>query len=206
MQCVCGYNKEHKKHSNRNYNEAKATNQKRNDQQPHNHQSVQKSQGTKSRHCHITITNIHKQTQDKTLIPIADLCGGAAPAMPNANPASPHKEAANAVLKAGVGLAEADAEFPEDARDELLFGEEAVSTRDGQIPDVREQAHQGRAQAPKGLHGEGREAVGAPLVLSVLSPLLGVPPGGGGPRGGMCVCVCGGARAARACVRACVTF
>jgi hypothetical protein len=28
---VCGYNKEHKKHSNRKYNEAKATNQKRND-------------------------------------------------------------------------------------------------------------------------------------------------------------------------------
>jgi hypothetical protein len=50
--------------------------------------------------------------------------------MPNANPASPHKEAAKAVLKAGVGLAQA--EFPEDARDELLFGEEAVSTRDSQ--------------------------------------------------------------------------
>jgi hypothetical protein len=82
--CVCGYNKEHKKHSNRNYNEAKATNQKRNDQQPHDHQSVQKARGTKSRHCHITITNIHKQTQDETLIPIADICGGAAPAMPNA--------------------------------------------------------------------------------------------------------------------------
>jgi hypothetical protein len=36
--CVCGYNKEHKEHNNRNYNEAKATNQKRNDQRPHNHQ------------------------------------------------------------------------------------------------------------------------------------------------------------------------
>jgi hypothetical protein len=104
--------------------------------------------------------------------------------MPNANPASPHKEATNAMLKAGVCLAQADAEFLEDPRDELLFGEEAVSTQDSQIPDVREQAHQGRAQAPKGLHAEGREAVSAPLVLSVLSPLLGVPPGGGGPRGG----------------------
>jgi hypothetical protein len=46
--------------------------------------------------------------------------------MPNPNPASPHKEAANAVLKASVGLAKADAEFPDDARDELLLGEEAV--------------------------------------------------------------------------------
>jgi hypothetical protein len=36
--CVCGYNKEHKEHNNRNNKEAKATNQKRNDQQPHNHQ------------------------------------------------------------------------------------------------------------------------------------------------------------------------
>jgi hypothetical protein len=36
--CVCGYNKEHKEHNNRNYNEAKAANQKMNDQQPRNHQ------------------------------------------------------------------------------------------------------------------------------------------------------------------------
>jgi hypothetical protein len=139
-------------------------------------------QGTKSRHCHITITNIHTQTQDKTLIPIADLCGGAAPAMPNANPASPHKEAANAVLKAGVGLAEADAEFPEGARDELLFGEEAVAARDGQVADVRGQAHHGCAQAPKGLHGEGLEAVRAPLILAVPRPLLCVPLNGPGAR------------------------
>jgi hypothetical protein len=37
-----------------------------NDQQPHNHQQVQKAQGAKSRQDHITITNIHKQTQGNT--------------------------------------------------------------------------------------------------------------------------------------------
>jgi hypothetical protein len=100
--------------------------------------------------------------------------------MPNANPASPHKKAANAVLKASIGLAKAGAEFPKDTRDELLLGEEAVAARD----DVREQAHHGLDQAPKGLHGEGRVAVCAPLVLAVLRPLPGVPLGGGGPGGG----------------------
>jgi hypothetical protein len=112
----------------------KPQNQKRNDQQSHNHQRVQKAQGAKSRQDHIT--NIHKQTQDNTLIPITNLSGRAAPAMPNANPTSPHKKAANAVLKAGIGLAKADAEFLEDARDKLLLCEVAVAARDGQIPDV----------------------------------------------------------------------
>jgi hypothetical protein len=70
--------------------------------------------------------------------------------MPNANPASPHKEAANAVLKTSIGIANADAEFLEDARDKLLLGEEAVAARDGQIPDVREQGHRGRvSRRPK---------------------------------------------------------
>jgi hypothetical protein len=104
--------------------------------------------------------------------------------MPNANLTSPHKNAANAVLKGGIGLAKADVEFPEDARDKLLLCEEAVSARGGQILDVREQAHHGRAQAPKGLYGEGREAVCTPLILSVLRPLLGVPLGGGSLGGG----------------------
>jgi hypothetical protein len=58
--CVCGYNKEHKEHSKRNYNEAKATNQKWDDQQPHNQQQVQKARGAKRRQDHITVTNIHK--------------------------------------------------------------------------------------------------------------------------------------------------
>jgi hypothetical protein len=44
----------------RNYNEAKATNQKRDDQQPHNQQQVQKARGAKSRQDHIINTNIHK--------------------------------------------------------------------------------------------------------------------------------------------------
>jgi hypothetical protein len=35
--------------------------------------------------------------------------------MPEANPAGPHKKAADAMLKAGIGLAKANAEFPEDA-------------------------------------------------------------------------------------------
>jgi hypothetical protein len=128
----------------------KPQNQKRNGQQTQNHRQEQKAQGAKSRQDHITVTDILKQTQDKTLIPITNLSGGAAPAMPNANPASPHKKAAIAVLKVSIGLAKADAEIPEDARDEVLLGEETVAARDSQIPDVREQAHQVRAQAPKG--------------------------------------------------------
>jgi hypothetical protein len=162
----------------------KPQNQNRNDQQPHNHQQVQKAQGAKCRQDHITITNIHKQTQDKTLIPITNLSGGAAPAVPNANPTSPHKKAANAMLEAGICLAEAHAEFSENARDKLLLCEEVVSARDGQVSDVPEKAHHGRAQAPKGLHGEGREAVCAPLILAVLRPLLGLRLGGGSPGGG----------------------
>jgi hypothetical protein len=75
--------------------------------------------------------------------------------MPNANPASPYKKAANAVLKASIGLAKADTEFPEDAGDTLLLGEEAVAVRNSEGPDVGEQAHHERAQAPKGLHREG---------------------------------------------------
>jgi hypothetical protein len=58
--CVCGYNKEHKEHSKRNLHEVKATNQKRDDQQPHNQEQVQKARGAKSRQDHIIITNIHK--------------------------------------------------------------------------------------------------------------------------------------------------
>jgi hypothetical protein len=54
--------------------------------------------------------------------------------MPSANLTSPHKEAANAVLKASVGLAKADAEFPEDAQDKLLIGEDAVAARNRQFP------------------------------------------------------------------------
>jgi hypothetical protein len=69
------------------------------------------------------------------------------------------------VLNASIGLAK---EFPEDARNELLLGEEAVATRYSQVSHVGEQAHHGRAQAPEGLHGEGREAVCASLVLAVL--------------------------------------
>jgi hypothetical protein len=104
--------------------------------------------------------------------------------MPNANPASPHKKAAHAVLKASIGLAKAGAEFPKDTRDELLLGEEAVAAQDSPIPDVREQAHHGLDQEPKALHGLGRVAVCAPLVLAVLRPFPGVPLGGGDPGGG----------------------
>jgi hypothetical protein len=159
----------------------KPQNKNRNDQQPHHHQQAQKAQGAKSRQDHITITNIHKQTQDKTLIRITNLSGGAAPAVPNAKPTSPHKKTANAMLEAGICLAEAHAEFSENARDKLLLCEEAVSARDGQVSNVPEQAHHGRAQAPKGLHGEGCEAICAPFILAVLRPLLGVPLGGGSP-------------------------
>jgi hypothetical protein len=55
--------------------------------------------------------------------------------------------------------------------------------RYGQVPDidVGEQAHNGRGQAPKCLHGGGREVVCAPLVLSALRQPLGVPLGGGSP-------------------------
>jgi hypothetical protein len=35
--------------------------------------------------------------------------------MPEANPASPHKKAADAVLKASISLAKTDTEFLEDA-------------------------------------------------------------------------------------------
>jgi hypothetical protein len=78
---------------------------------------------------HTIDTDIHKQAQDKTLFPITDLSGGAALAMPEAHPAGPYKKAADAVLKASIGLAKADAEFPEDAWDKLLLGEEAVATQ-----------------------------------------------------------------------------
>jgi hypothetical protein len=99
--------------------------------------------------------------------------------MPEANPVSSHNKAADAVLKAGIGLAKA--KFSEDAQDELLLGEEAGATRYSQVPNVGEQTHHGRSQAPDGLHGEGREAVCAPLVLEVFHLLLGVPPGGSSP-------------------------
>jgi hypothetical protein len=82
----------------------KPQDQNRNDQQPHNHQQVQKA-GAKIIQGHITITNIHKQRQDNALIKITILNGGAASAMSNGNPTSPHKKAADVVLKAGVGLA-----------------------------------------------------------------------------------------------------
>jgi hypothetical protein len=64
---------------------------------------------------HTIDTDIHKQAQDKTLFTITDLSSGAALAMPDANPAGPHKKAADAVLKASIGLAKANAEFLEDA-------------------------------------------------------------------------------------------
>jgi hypothetical protein len=105
--------------------------------------------------------------------------------MPSANLTSPHKEAANAVLKASVGLAKADAEFPEDARDKLLIGEDAVETDRFPMSESRRIMGEPRpGQAPQGLHGEGREAVCAPLILAVLRPLLGIPLSGGSPGGG----------------------
>jgi hypothetical protein len=59
-------------------------------------------------HKHYTTdTNIQKQAQGKTLITNTDIRSGAALAMPEADPAGIHKEAANAVLEASVGLAEA---------------------------------------------------------------------------------------------------
>jgi hypothetical protein len=54
-------------------------------------------------------TSIHKQAQDKTPFPITNLSGGAAQAVPDANPTSPHKKAANALLKASIDLAKANA-------------------------------------------------------------------------------------------------
>jgi hypothetical protein len=60
---------------------------------------------------HATDTSFHKQA----LIPITDLSSGAASAMPEASPASPHKKPCDAVLKASIGLAKANVEFPEDA-------------------------------------------------------------------------------------------
>jgi hypothetical protein len=132
----------------------KPQNRKRNDQQPRNHQQVRKAQRAKHKVTKadkttpptLISTNRHK-TQHKS--PITDLSCGAALAMPEANPASPHKQAADAVLKASIGLAKADAEFPEDARDELLLGEEAVAKGYCQVPNVGEQAYHGRSQAPK---------------------------------------------------------
>jgi hypothetical protein len=132
---------------------------------------------------HATDTNIHERAQGKTLIPITDLSGGAALARPEAHPTGLHKEATDAVLKASVGHSKTNAEFPEDARDKLLLSEKAVPTRYGQVPDVGEQAHHGRAQTPRGLQAEGCEAVCAPLFLPVLRPLLGVPLGGSSPIG-----------------------
>jgi hypothetical protein len=64
-----------------------------------------------------------------------------------ADPAIPRKEATNSMLKTSIGLAKADAELLEDARDEQLLGEDppSVPTRDGQVPDFREQVHHGLA-------------------------------------------------------------
>jgi hypothetical protein len=102
----------------------KPQNRKGNDQQPRNHQQVRKAQRAKqkskaqsnqSRQDHITDTGIHKQAQDKTRIPITDLGGGAALAMPEANLASPRKKAADAMLKASIGLAKANAEHSKNA-------------------------------------------------------------------------------------------
>jgi hypothetical protein len=70
-------------------------------------------------------------TRQNPLIPITDLRSRVALEVPEAEDAGLHKEADDAVLKARVGLAEAKAKLREDARDELLLGEEAVPTRYG---------------------------------------------------------------------------
>jgi hypothetical protein len=113
---------------------------------------------------HTTDTKIHKQAHGKPLFPIADVCSGAALAMHETEPAGLHEEAADAVLEAIVGLAEANAKLPKDAWDILLHGEGAHAIR----PGSRFQRHHG---GPTSLYGEGCEAACTPLVLSVLRPL-----------------------------------
>jgi hypothetical protein len=65
-------------------------------------------------------------------IPIRDRCSGAALAMRKADSASSHKEA---VLKARVGLAEADVELLEGAGNKLLLGGTFVPAHDREVPD-----------------------------------------------------------------------
>jgi hypothetical protein len=131
---------------------------------------------------HATDTDIHKQAHGKTPIPITDLSGGADLTMPEVILAGPHKNAPDVVLMASIGLAMANTELPENARDELLLGEEAVAMRYSQAADMGEQAHRRHSQAPEGLHKQGPEALCAPVVLSALRLLLGVPLGSGSPQ------------------------
>jgi hypothetical protein len=69
--------------------------------------------------------------------------------MPNANPTSPHKKTAHTMLKAGIGLAEADAEFPEDARNERSFVKRPSPLETARFPMSESRRIMGVPRCPK---------------------------------------------------------